>query len=42
MYQISDKVRRLTNKEKEQPLEQGYVKNLPVFSHHGALVTRII
>ena len=37
MYQISDEVRRLTNKEKQQYSEQGYVKNLPVFSHDGAL-----
>ena len=37
MYQISDNVRRLTNKEKQQYLEQGYVKNLPVFSYNGAL-----
>ena len=37
MYQISDNVRRLTNKEKQQYSEQGYVKNLPVFSHDGAL-----
>ena len=37
MYQISDNVRRLTNKEKQQYLEQGYVKNLPVFSYDGAL-----
>ena len=37
MYQISDKVRRLTNKEKQQYSEQGYVKNLPVFSNNGAL-----
>ena len=37
MYQISDNVRRLTNKEKQQYSEQGYVKNLPVFSHNGAL-----
>ena len=37
MYQISDNVRRLTNKEKQQYSEQGYVKNLPVFSNNGAL-----
>ena len=37
MYQISDNVRRLTNKEKQQYSEQGYVKNLPVFSYNGAL-----
>ena len=37
MYQISDNVRRLTNKEKKQYSEQGYVKNLPVFSYNGAL-----
>ena len=37
MYQISDNVRRLTNKEKQQYSEQGYVKNLPVFSDDGAL-----
>ena len=37
MYQISDNVRRLTNKEKQQYSEQGYVKNLPVFSHDGAV-----
>ena len=37
MYQICDEVRRLTNKEKQQYSEQGYVKNLPVFSHDGAL-----
>ena len=37
MYQISDKVRRLTSKEKQQYSEQGYVKNLPVFSNNGAL-----
>ena len=37
MYQISNNVRRLTNKEKQQYLEQGYVKNLPVFSYNGAL-----
>ena len=37
MYQISDKVRRLTSKEKQQYSEQGYVKNLPVFSRNGAL-----
>jgi len=37
MYQISNKVRRLTNKEKQQYSEQGYVKNLPVFSYNGAL-----
>ena len=37
MYQISDEVRRLTNKEKQQYSEQGYVKNLPVFSYNGAL-----
>ena len=37
MYQISDSVRRLTNKEKQQYSEQGYVKNLPVFSYNGAL-----
>ena len=36
MYQISDNVRRLTNKEKQQYSEQGYVKNLPVFSYNGA------
>ena len=36
MYQISNKVRRLTNKEKQQYSEQGYVKNLPVFSYNGA------
>ena len=35
MYQISDEVRRLTNKEKQQYSEQGYVKNLPVFSNDG-------
>ena len=37
MFQISDEVRRLTNKEKQQYSEQGYVKNLPVFSNNGAL-----
>ena len=37
MYQISDNVRRLTNKEKQQYSEQGYVKNLPVFSYNGTL-----
>ena len=37
MYQISDKVRRLTNNEKKQYTEHGYVKNLPVFSNDGAL-----
>ena len=37
MYQISDNVRRLTNKEKQQYSEQGYVKNLPFFSNNGAL-----
>ena len=37
MYQISNSVRRLTNKEKQQYSEQGYVKNLPVFSYNGAL-----
>ena len=37
MYQISENVRRLTNKEKQQYSEQGYVKNLPVFSYNGAL-----
>ena len=37
MYQISDNVRRLTNNEKQQYSEQGYVKNLPVFSYNGAL-----
>ena len=37
MYQISDNVRRLTNKEKQQYSEQGYVKNLPVFSNNGTL-----
>ena len=37
MYQISNNVRRLTNKEKQQYSEQGYVKNLPVFSYNGAL-----
>ena len=37
MYQISDNVRRLTNKEKQQYSEQGYIKNLPVFSNNGAL-----
>ena len=37
MYQISEKVRRLTNKEKQQYSEQGYVKNLPGFSYNGAL-----
>ena len=37
MYQISDNVRRLTNIEKQQYSEQGYVKNLPVFSNNGAL-----
>ena len=35
MYQISDEVRRLTKKEKQQYSEQGYVKNLPVFSNDG-------
>ena len=35
MYQISDEVRRLTNIEKQQYSEQGYVKNLPVFSNDG-------
>ena len=37
MYQVSDEVRRLTNEEKQQFSEQGYVKNLPVFSNNGVL-----